>query len=113
MPLYRQLAAAMEPCQLDGCDPVKLRDFFASYISNAEGITDSEFVRMLNTWMSIFETFKKQVAAVNQASKLVQTRFATVNSKVSSTKVSVCKGTACKSSTVTAHFGKSMFPLHS
>ncbi|RSL43673.1 hypothetical protein CEP54_014981 [Fusarium duplospermum] len=105
-PLYHQLATAMEPCQQDGCDPVKLRDFFAGYIANAEGITDSEFVRMLNTWVSIFETLKKQVAAVNQASKLVQTRLAAVNSKVSSTKTSVCKGTACKSSTVTAHFGK-------
>ncbi|KAL2672460.1 hypothetical protein Neosp_013171 [[Neocosmospora] mangrovei] len=108
MPLYRQLATAMEPCQKDGCDPVKLRDFFAGYIGNAEGITDSEFVRMLNTWVSIFETLKKQVAAVNQASKLVQTRLAAVNGKVSSTKASVCKGTACKSSTVTAHFGKSL-----
>lgn len=66
---------------------------------------------MLNTWVSIFETLKKQVAAVNQASKLVQTRLATVNGKVSSTKASVCKGTACKSPTVTAHFGKSMFNL--
>ncbi|KAI8650584.1 hypothetical protein NCS57_01392500 [Fusarium keratoplasticum] len=75
MPLYRQLATAMEPCQLDGCDPVKLCDFF--------------FVRMLNTWVSIFETLKKQVAAVNQASNLVQTRLATVNGKVSSTKASV------------------------
>lgn len=37
MPLYRQLATAMEPCQLDGCDPVKLREFFSGYISNAEG----------------------------------------------------------------------------
>jgi hypothetical protein len=79
MPLYRQLATAMESCQLDGCDPVKLREFFSGYISNAEGITDSEFVRMLNTWVSIFETLKKQVAAVKQASKLVQTRLATVN----------------------------------
>ncbi|KAM6511494.1 hypothetical protein FALCPG4_016498 [Fusarium falciforme] len=69
----------MEPCQLDGCDPVKLRDFFAGYIGNAEGITDSEFVRMLNTWVSIFEILKKQTAAVNQASKLVQTRLATAN----------------------------------
>ncbi|KAI8649908.1 hypothetical protein NCS56_01441900 [Fusarium sp. Ph1] len=86
MPLYRQLATAIEPCQLDGCDP--------------------RVVRMLNTWVSIFETLKKQVAAVNQASKLVQTRLATVNGKVSSTKATVCKGTACKSSTVTAHFGK-------
>ncbi|KAI8651398.1 hypothetical protein NCS55_01384100 [Fusarium keratoplasticum] len=106
MTLYRQLTTAMEPCQLDGCDPVKLRDFFVGYISNVEGIADSKFVRMLNTWVSIFETLKKQVAAVNQASKLVQTRLATVNGKVSSTKASVCKETACKSSTVTAHFGK-------
>ncbi|KAM0424333.1 hypothetical protein ACHAPT_010479 [Fusarium lateritium] len=104
MPLYRQLAAAMLPCQQDACDPVKLRDFFAGYIANAEGIIDSELIRMLNTWVSIFETLKKQVAAVNQASKLVQTRLATVNAKVSSTKASVCKGTACKSSTVTGHF---------
>ncbi|EEU37658.1 uncharacterized protein NECHADRAFT_87422 [Fusarium vanettenii 77-13-4] len=108
MPLYRQLVKAMEPCELDGCDPVKLRDFFAGYISNAEGITDSEFVRMLNTWVSIFETLKKQVAAVSQASELVQTRLATVNGKVGSTRASVCKGTACKSSTVTAHFGKNL-----
>lgn len=89
MPLYRQLAAAMELCQLDGCDPVKLHDFFAGYISNAEGITDSEFVRILNTWVSIFETLKKQVSAVNQASKLVQTRLATFNGKVSSNNASV------------------------
>ncbi|KAJ4328671.1 hypothetical protein N0V84_000862 [Fusarium piperis] len=106
--LYRQLAAAMEPYQQNACDLAKLRDFFAGCISNAEGITDIEFVRMLNTWVSIFETLKKQVAAVNQASKLVQTRLATVNAKVTSTKASVCKGTSCKSSTVTAHFGKSL-----
>lgn len=101
----------MEPCQQDACDPVKLRDFFASYISNTERITDSESVRMLNTWVSIFETLQKQATAVNQASKLVQTRLATINAKVSSTKASVCKGTACKSSTATTHFGKSVFNL--
>ncbi|KAF4462943.1 hypothetical protein FALBO_10238 [Fusarium albosuccineum] len=103
---YKKLADALYPCRETTCDAAKLRAFFADYISNAESITDSEFTRMLNNWLTLFENLKKRVADVQKASRLVQARLNSVSKTVSSVKSRACQGTACKSSTVQGHFQK-------
>ncbi|KAF5018294.1 hypothetical protein F66182_9719 [Fusarium sp. NRRL 66182] len=104
--VYRKLVKALATCQSGTCDGPKIRAFFSSYIDNAESIIDSEFVRMLNNWIKLFESLRKKAADVNTYSKQVQTRLKTVSSKVNSVKASVCKNNACKGSTATNAFKK-------
>jgi hypothetical protein len=93
-------------CYTGTCDGPKVRAFFASYVENADSVIDSDFVRMLNKWVTLFETLKKRTTDVQTYSKQVQARLKTVASKVNSVKANVCKNNACKGSTPANAFKK-------
>ncbi|KAH7154267.1 hypothetical protein DER46DRAFT_628162 [Fusarium sp. MPI-SDFR-AT-0072] len=103
---YKRLAKAVMSCYTGTCDGPKVRAFFASYVENADSVIDSDFVRMLNKWVALFETLKKRTTDVQTYSKQVQARLKTVSSKVNSVKANVCKNNACKGSTPANAFKK-------
>ncbi|KAL9562545.1 hypothetical protein ACKAV7_013628 [Fusarium commune] len=103
---YKRLAKAVMSCYTGTCDGPKVHAFFASYVENADSVIDSDFVRMLNKWVALFETLKKRTTDVQTYSKQVQARLKTVSSKVNSVKANVCKNNACKGSTPANAFKK-------
>ncbi|KAG7404844.1 hypothetical protein Forpe1208_v014984 [Fusarium oxysporum f. sp. rapae] len=103
---YKRLAKAVMSCYTGTCDGPKVRAFFASYVENADSVIDSDFVRMLNKWVALFETLKKRTTDIQTYSKQVQARLKTVSSKVNSVKANVCKNNACKGSTPANAFKK-------
>ncbi|KAL5591636.1 hypothetical protein FOVSG1_010525 [Fusarium oxysporum f. sp. vasinfectum] len=103
---YKRLAKAVMSCYTGTCDGPKVRAFFASYVENADSVIDSDFVRMLNKWVALFDTLKKRTTDVQTYSKQVQARLKTVSSKVNSVKANVCKNNACKGSTPANAFKK-------
>ncbi|KAF4981762.1 hypothetical protein FZEAL_2484 [Fusarium zealandicum] len=103
--MYRRLAEALAPCDESTCDAAKLRAFFSSYIGNAEGITDGELVRLLNSWLPLIESLKRRLTDINSASRIVQARLKSVSSKISQVKSKVCRGNACKA-TASANYLK-------
>ncbi|KAK2674667.1 hypothetical protein RAB80_009651 [Fusarium oxysporum f. sp. vasinfectum] len=103
---YKRLSKAVMSCYTGTCDEPKVRAFFASYVENADSVIDSDFVRMLNKWVALFESLKKRTTDVQTYSKLVQARLKTVSSKVNSVKANVCKNNACKGSTPANAFKK-------
>ncbi|EGU78144.1 hypothetical protein FOXB_11335 [Fusarium oxysporum f. sp. conglutinans Fo5176] len=103
---YKRLSKAVISCYTGTCDEPKVRAFFASYVENADSVIDSDFVRMLNKWVALFESLKKRTTDIQTYSKLVQARLKTVSSKVNSVKANVCKNNACKGSTPANAFKK-------
>ncbi|KAF4448345.1 hypothetical protein F53441_8244 [Fusarium austroafricanum] len=105
---YKRLLKAVVSCYTgtEVCDKAKVRAFFASYVENADSITDSELVRMLNKWVTLFASLKKKTTDVQTYAKQVQARLKTVSNKVNSVKANVCKNNACKGSTPTNAFKK-------
>ncbi|KAH7220263.1 hypothetical protein BKA60DRAFT_596553 [Fusarium oxysporum] len=103
---YKRLSKVVMSCYTGTCDEPKVRAFFASYVENADSVIDSDFVRMLNKWVALFESLKKRTTDVQTYSKLVQARLKTVSSKVNSVKANVCKNNACKGSTPASAFKK-------
>ncbi|KAF5588283.1 uncharacterized protein FSUBG_11576 [Fusarium subglutinans] len=103
---YKRLAKAVMSCYTGTCDGPKVRAFFASYVQNSYSVTESDFVRMLNKWVSLFDTLKKKTTDVQTYSKQVQARLKTVSAKVNSVKANVCKNNACKGSTPANAFKK-------
>ncbi|KAH7142074.1 hypothetical protein EDB81DRAFT_653755 [Dactylonectria macrodidyma] len=108
MTLYRRLVAATWTCSfdIDNCDKARLRAFFVDYISNSDGVTTSELTRMLQSWLTLFDTIQKRIRAVNTAATAVQARLKTVSSKVSSIKKNVCQKNACKGKTASSYLTK-------
>ncbi|KAL7756217.1 hypothetical protein ACKLNR_013210 [Fusarium oxysporum f. sp. zingiberi] len=104
---YKRLSKSVMSCYTGTCDGPKVRAFFASYVENADSVIDSDFVRMLNKWVALFESLKKRTTDVQTYSKLVQAHLKTVSSKVNSVKANVCKNNACKGSTPANAFKKS------
>ncbi|KAF4340113.1 hypothetical protein FBEOM_5974 [Fusarium beomiforme] len=103
---YKRLSKAVSSCYTSTCDGPKIRAFFASYVENADSVIDSDFVRMLNKWVTLYVTLKKKTTEVQTYAKQVQSRLKTVSSKVSSIKANVCKNSACKGSTPSNAFKK-------
>ncbi|QGI69993.1 hypothetical protein CEK26_002326 [Fusarium fujikuroi] len=103
---YRKLAKAVMSCYTGTCDGSKVRAFFASYVQNSYSVTESDFVGMLNKWVSLFDTLKKKTTDVQTYSKQVQARLKTVSTKVNSVKANVCKNNACKGATPANAFKK-------
>ncbi|EWZ86273.1 hypothetical protein FOWG_11315 [Fusarium oxysporum f. sp. lycopersici MN25] len=103
---YKRLSKAVMSCYTGTCDGPKVRAFYASYVENADSVIDSDFVRMLNKWVALFETLKKRTTDVQTYSKQVQARLRTVASKVNSAKANICKNNACKGSTPANAFRK-------
>ncbi|KAF4436736.1 hypothetical protein FACUT_6331 [Fusarium acutatum] len=103
---YRKLAKAVMSCYTGTCDGPKVRAFFADYVQNSYSVTESDFVGMLNKWVSLFTTLKKKTTDVQTYSKQVQARLKTVSAKVNSVKANVCKNNACKGSTPANAFKK-------
>ncbi|TVY68562.1 hypothetical protein Focb16_v002707 [Fusarium oxysporum f. sp. cubense] len=103
---YKRLSKAVMSCYTGTCDEPKVRAFFASYVENADSVIDSDFIRILNKWVALFESLKKRTTDVQTYSKLVQARLKTVSSKVNSVKANVCKNNACKGSTPANAFKK-------
>ncbi|SCO90562.1 uncharacterized protein FRV6_14690 [Fusarium oxysporum] len=94
---YKRLSKAVMSCYTGTCDGPKVRAFLASYVENADSVINSDFVRMLNKWVALFETLKKRTKDVQNYSKQVQARLKTVACKVNSVKANVCKNNAFKS----------------
>ncbi|KLO85083.1 unnamed protein product [Fusarium fujikuroi] len=101
-----KLAKAVMSCYTGTCDGSKVRAFFASYVQNSYSVTESDFVGMLNKWVSLFDTLKKKTTDVQTYSKQVQARLKTVSTKVNSVKANVCKNNACKGATPANAFKK-------
>jgi hypothetical protein len=93
-------------CYTGTCDGPKVRAFFASYVQNSYSITESDFVGMLNKWVSLFDALKKKTTDVQTYSKQVQARLKNVSAKVNSVKANVCKNNACKGTTPSNAFKK-------
>lgn len=108
MKLYRRLVAATWTCSfdIDNCNKARLRAFFVDYINNSDGVTTSELTRMLQSWLTLFDTIQKRITAVNKAAMAVQSRLKTVTGKVSSIKKKVCQKNACKGKTASSYLTK-------
>ncbi|KAG9495961.1 hypothetical protein J7337_012527 [Fusarium musae] len=103
---YKKLAEAVMSCYTGTYDGPKVRAFFASYVQNSYSITESDFVGMLNKWVSLFDALREKTTDVQAYSKQVQARLKNVSAKVNSVKANVCKNNACKGTTPSNAFKK-------
>nr|RBQ92574.1 hypothetical protein FVER53263_08799 [Fusarium verticillioides] len=86
---YKKLAKAVMSCYTGTSGGPKVRAFFASYVQNSYSITESDFVGMLNKWVSLFDALREKTTDVQTYSKQVQARLKSVSAKVNSVKANM------------------------
>ncbi|KPM40416.1 hypothetical protein AK830_g6151 [Neonectria ditissima] len=100
--VYKKFRRAIDGCYNgDGCDQEEIGYFFADYINASDDILDGALYKQFKTWVDLFMSIEKKIAAVKTASKNVQAHLKTASAKVSSVKSSACKNNACKGSVAT------------
>lgn len=106
--MYAYVVANTWTCMfdIDNCNKARLASFFGDYHTTSNGVTNGDLTRMLKSWITLYDTIHKKIAAVNKAAGTVQTKLSTVSSKVNAIKKKVCTGSACKGKTASSYLTK-------
>ncbi|KIL87643.1 hypothetical protein FAVG1_09353 [Fusarium avenaceum] len=78
--------------------------WFENWISRGTDIRNGKLATMLKDWEKVFATpYKNRITAIKTAASTVQTRVATVSSKVEATKKNICQNKACTGKTASTY----------
>ncbi|KAM0265286.1 hypothetical protein ACHAPA_007866 [Fusarium lateritium] len=107
MKSYYDIAVALINWEESGHDDSQfnvIMKWFEDWISRGTDIRNGKLATMLKDWEKVFATpYKNRITAIKTGASTVQTRVATVTSKVEAIKKSICQNKACTGKTASTY----------